>query len=240
MAGGGGGAGGGAVVDDAVWPDGSPALDHYEPLEPRATWARVSVGAVSAVALLLVGMSLHRASAIETYLDTGDIDALDTSDDLYAILLLPSAAFTITAIVMFLRWFSRAYRNLPALGVRGLRFTPGWAVGAWFVPFLNLVRPKAIADDIWRASDPELPSAAPAPVWRTRRVAGFVHWWWGTYLLSFLLRPPGSLDGTIGDDDASLARWESVRNLLTVVAGILAIRLVTQVTERQRRRAGAA
>ena len=47
-------------------------------------------------------------------------------------------------------WTSRAYRNLFALSVTDLRFTPGWGAGAWFVPFLNLVRPKQIVDDMWR------------------------------------------------------------------------------------------
>jgi hypothetical protein len=63
------------------------------------------------------------------------------------------------------RLFRRAYRNLPALGAESPRFSSGWAVGAWFVPFLNLVRPKQIMDDIWRASDPALP-AHPGAAWK--------------------------------------------------------------------------
>jgi hypothetical protein len=37
-----------------------------------------------------------------------------------------------------------------------MRWSAGWAIGAWFVPVLSLVRPKAILNDIWRASDPRV------------------------------------------------------------------------------------
>ncbi|MDQ3720152.1 MAG: DUF4328 domain-containing protein [Actinomycetota bacterium] len=70
-------------------------------------------------------------------------------------------------IVVFLMWFFRAYRNLPRLGVRTLRHKPGWAVGGWLVPILNLWRPKEIANDIWRGSDPHLPAQA-GRAWQNR------------------------------------------------------------------------
>src|SRR5262245_14851271 len=47
--------------------------------------------------------------------------------------------FFITA-VMFLRWLYRAYDNLTVLGVKDKKFTPGWAVGYYFFPLINLVR----------------------------------------------------------------------------------------------------
>jgi len=39
------------------------------------------------------------------------------------------------------------------VGTRESRFTPGWAVGYWFVPFVNLVRPYQIVADLWLRSD---------------------------------------------------------------------------------------
>jgi hypothetical protein len=82
-------------------------------------------------------------------------------------------------------WTGRMYHNLFALGVDDLRFSPGWGVGAWFVPFLNLVRPKQIVDDLWRASDPQ---AAPS-TWRNRPVSGIVHGWWALLLTGFFADP---------------------------------------------------
>ncbi len=54
-------------------------------------------------------------------------------------------AVVIASAVFFLMWFHRVYRNLPALGAAGLKYTPGWAVGFWFIPFLNFVRPAQAA-----------------------------------------------------------------------------------------------
>jgi len=63
------------------------------------------------------------------------------NDTRQAVIGLAQTGLQIALYVAFIMWFYRAYSNLPRLGVTGgLRFGPGWAIGAWFVPFLNLVR----------------------------------------------------------------------------------------------------
>ena len=89
------------------------------------------------------------------------------------------------ACVALAVWTGRMYRNLFALGVEELRFTPGWGVGAWFVPLLNFVRPKQIIDDTWRATSP----GAMARGWRELPVPATLHVWWGLALLSWLSAP---------------------------------------------------
>jgi hypothetical protein len=82
-----------------------------------------------------------------------------------------------TAAVL-LAWFHRGYRNLRSIGTDAPRFGTGWAVGGWFVPFLNLVRPKQIADELWRASRPGGAALdGPGP---TRMFT--VHLWWALWL----------------------------------------------------------
>jgi hypothetical protein len=78
-----------------------------------------------------------------------------------------------TAAVFF-AWFHRGYHNLRSIGTTAPRFGTGWAVGGWFVPFLNLVRPKQIADELWRASRPG--GASLEGPGRTRMFT--VHLWW--------------------------------------------------------------
>jgi hypothetical protein len=65
-------------------------------------------------------------------------------------LLLGSVVFTgpLFIGVVFLRWFHRAYSNIEALDLLTLRHGRGWAIGCWFVPFMNLVRPFRIAEEI--------------------------------------------------------------------------------------------
>jgi hypothetical protein len=85
--------------------------------------------------------------------------------------------------VCFIIWFRAAYSTLEDAGVH-LRFSRGWSIGSWFVPFLNLVRPKQIANDIWRGSqavDNAFSGGSPSDL-QTQSVSGMVHWWWGLYL----------------------------------------------------------
>ncbi|HEX2127784.1 MAG TPA: DUF4328 domain-containing protein, partial [Solirubrobacterales bacterium] len=70
-------------------------------------------------------------------------DARDLVDA--ATLAFSLAVFPLGPAV-FLPWFYRAYTNLGRFGLQDLRFTPGWSVAAWFIPILNLFRPKQIAD----------------------------------------------------------------------------------------------
>ena len=54
----------------------------------------------------------------------------------------------------FIAWMFGAYRNLQRTSVAELRFDPGWAIGAWFIPIFNWIRPKQMIDDVWRAGAP--------------------------------------------------------------------------------------
>ncbi|QYO65100.1 DUF4328 domain-containing protein [Leptolyngbya sp. 7M] len=56
-------------------------------------------------------------------------------------IFLVSFPVGIATIVLFLVWLYRAHKNLFSLKPTHLDFSPGWAVGWWFIPFLNLVRP---------------------------------------------------------------------------------------------------
>jgi hypothetical protein len=96
---------------------------------------------------------------------------------------LELALYAVTGLV-FLAWFRDAYVNVERLGVKGMRWSSRWAVGAWFVPFLNLVRPKAILNDIWRGSDPRLPVGGSLSRESPPALYGF---WWGTWILGAIV-----------------------------------------------------
>jgi len=146
---------------------------------------------------------------------------------------------TVVSAVLFLRWFSRAYRNLPRLGVAELRYRPGWATGAWFVPFLNLFRPKQIANDLWRGSDPDLPPEA-GELWRAGSVPAVFAWWWALWVISNfvdtqsarMVISPETPSELFTGTALSLAGY-----LLGIPAGLLAMRVVRLTTERQEARA---
>ncbi|NUM62129.1 MAG: DUF4328 domain-containing protein [Ignavibacteriaceae bacterium] len=57
--------------------------------------------------------------------------------------------------VIFLIWIRQAYRNLLTLQRKPNEFSSGWAIGSYFVPFLNYVRPYTIMKEIWFRSQPD-------------------------------------------------------------------------------------
>ena len=60
----------------------------------------------------------------------------------------------LVAGLLLIAFTRRAYRNLPALDVVGLRLSRRWAIVGWLIPVVNLFVPKRLLDDTWRASDP--------------------------------------------------------------------------------------
>ena len=76
---------------------------------------------------------------------------------------------------LVLAWTWRANVAVRRLGARGLRFSPGWAVGWYFVPLANLLLPWRALQEIWRAS------AQPRD-WQAQPAPGWLGWWW-FYLL---------------------------------------------------------
>lgn len=150
--------------------------------------------------------------------------------------LLQGSVFLVTAIV-FLVWFRRAYRNLRALGAPWLRFKPGWAVGAWFVPFLNAIRPKEIANDIWRVSDPDAPRELDGPALGAP-VGGIVDAWWAVLVVSGGLARLafGRIEFDTLRDIQNYGRLAAIADLVAAVSGVVALALVLQVTQRQKLR----
>jgi len=89
----------------------------------------------------------------------------------------------VTSGILFLIWIHRAYKNLHSIRADGLRFTPGWAVGWFFVPIMSLFRPYQVVSEIWRASNPKI-DLADTTSWQTSVSSSVVGWWWAFFLIS--------------------------------------------------------
>lgn len=78
--------------------------------------------------------------------------AAESNDQRQQIIGWFQAGVTITTIILFVKWIYRASFNARALGAQNMKFTPGWSVGYYFIPFLNLWRPYQAMKEIWKAS----------------------------------------------------------------------------------------
>jgi hypothetical protein len=208
----------------------------FVPTGSRARLATAFLAATIAIDVVAIGSDVGEISAINRYLDGTDFSTgpLVSSDHRQQVVgVLQIAALALTAIV-FIRWFHAAYRNLSSLGVSELRFKPGWAIGAWFVPFLSLWRPKQIADDICRASEPEQPDSSP------RTPNYLLNSWWAFWLLSLFV---GNASGRVLfkantlTDIRDAAKVDIAAMAFDITAAVLAILVIRHITNRQLDRA---
>lgn len=115
--------------------------------------------AKNAITLMWIILILEIAMALSSYLQLNllekiadgtyyDNGSINTNDIREGIVALAYIAGYIVSVVMFVRWFRRAYYNLHTQ-MRGLSFEEGWAAGCWFVPILNLFRPYQIMKELY-------------------------------------------------------------------------------------------
>ena len=211
--------------------------DDYRPTRPVAKWA---IGFL-VVALVLDVVAFASDISERSLLGQGviTVSEADANDDRQSAIALAQLVALIATAIFFIRWIHRAYKNLLELGTPDLRFKPGWAIGGWFVPILNLWRPKQIVNDTWRATDPGLDPDA-AGTWRLRDVPGWVALWWGAFLLSGLAwRASGQITSHAESrgDLRTANLFSLIGDVSSTVAAITAVLLVQSLTARQEQRA---
>lgn len=136
-------------------------------------------------------------------------------------ILLVTAALCAAA---FITWMYQAAKRAQELRQDALRHSRGWAVGGWFVPFLNLVRPPQMVNDIW---------ASARPIDQVKRGTPLVGWWWGTLIVSGVF----ARVGMTGSEDSLTSLRDATRvdlagSVVDIAAAALAIAVVWKVTER--------
>ena len=117
-----------------------------------------------------------------------------------------SLAAIIASFIAILVWVYHSHRNLPALQARKLEFSPGWAVGWFFIPIMNLFKPYQAILEIWNQSQPgQLFTAAGAAV--PAKSGSLVLTWW-------LLRVVGGIAGRasdkFGSEDGTIEQYLAV------------------------------
>ena len=215
-------------------------LEGFRPLDGRARWAAIALGLCVAADLFQIVVDWLEIDLLGRVIDGEDVAAseLEASDGRQDLAAFLYVATLVAAAIFFLRWFHLAYRNVDPLDPGRRRHLTAWAIGGWFVPVLNLWRPKQIANDIWRGSEPEGRWEADAALPRPPLL--LTAWWtaWIVVTVTAGFAGRGFLDegtpvSTRDSDWADLAY-----SLVDIAAAVLAVVVVLRVTERQGERAG--
>jgi hypothetical protein len=167
-----------------------PSLPHGEPYRPLGRRAQI------VTILLIIGIGTTIVGVVSGLMERSLLDDVqqgqfitptqaDDNDRRQLLVAVVDGTVFIATGVFFLFWFHRVYRNLPALG-GDRRYGTGWAIGSWFVPFLNVWRPKQIVNDIWRESGPHTTDEYGTKDERNNVPNLFLLWWLAWLLMGAL------------------------------------------------------
>lgn len=140
----------------------------------------------------------------------------------------------LVTVILFSRWTYLSNKNAKALGASGMRFSPGWSVGWYFIPIFTLWKPYQALKEIFKASHPghfEDWEKAPRP--------GIMPLWWtlwivGNSLGQAILRTSFYAE-TI--DELLASSWLLMySNVLDIPLGIVVIGLVSTLHDWQSRK----
>lgn len=178
----------------------------------RAKTARIFmiIMAVASIASLLI--EIYRYYIFKN-IYTGDVTYAEAVafDQMYLIFSVVNVVITIVAAIFFVMWFRRAYWNLHQL-TKGLRYSEGWAAGAWFIPIFSLFGPYQIATDLFSKTETLLSEQGliePKP-----SIHSIKGWWWALWIA-------GSIIGNFSSDSS----YDLL--IMTVVASIISSALLT-------------
>jgi hypothetical protein len=208
----------------------------YNYYQPLTTFGRLAMGGLvlSAVCDLLsvlfgLGQIVSPAFVIDL---EGPYSFWLLAQGFLAVANIP--VYLLTAI-FFLIWLNKANKNLTPLGADYLEFTSGWAVGWWFIPFANLVKPFQVVKEVWRESDPEIAEDTGFLSNVSGGAPGYIGLWWGLWIVS-------NIFNNIAARASEATSTESIQlsgavfvasGALSIAAAVLAIMVVRDITQRQ-------
>jgi hypothetical protein len=217
-----------------------PTAEWWRPTRSLATWLTwlFAVEAIAQVANVLavdnaeVYVRWHRA--FDALLDGHDEAArriLDHNQSQSSPWASIVSVVGIAALVLHIVWAWRSAHNARALGRVGARLSPGWAIGAWFIPLANFVLVYIVFSDLWRSSDPD---SEPGDAWRTLPGSPLVRLWTVAYIggLALLLTAMGLAVGGVTDVETTRSLL-AVAGVVGAVGTLLSILVVRDITARQ-------
>jgi len=209
----------------------------------RAQWASSFLAILVIIGVISVWFDYLRIQLVNRVINTGfyTMAELYASDDRQATIWgIYLAVFVITGI-LFLMWIHRANRNLPSLGNTNLKYSPGWAVGWFFVPIFLLWKPYQVIMEIWKASDPTT-DINDSTAWQKSPASSLVSSWWFLLLASTVI---GNIVSRLALRAETLIEiltaswWGFVIDAIDIPVVILTMLIVRSIDIRQEKRGNA-
>lgn len=127
--------------------------------------------------------------------------------------------------IPFLKLLGRFNHNAWSFGAVGMKFTPGWTIGWFFVPLANLINPVQAVQELWRVSK------RGEALWTAHSASPIVGLWWGLWLARNVL---GQISRAMakGEGIGSIQTGtmiDIVNLLVSIVLSVVAILMLKQI-----------
>lgn len=182
------------------------------------TFIKLTIG-ITALAVLTGFYDYYTYSTLPANVDPNEM--ILPSDIVSGLVALVQLIVGVTTAILSLRWVYHSNKNLRALSGESLEYTPGWAVGWFFIPIANLFKPYRVMKEIWDVSHKNEASD------HTR-----LKQWWAFWILSTVVGRI-ALRRFMGAEDASSHATSAIAFILSdgldVIMNVLLLIVVTQI-----------
>lgn len=207
----------------------------------RATAVTVLFAAYICVSALAIVSNFMQLSLLSEAASGGITPEQAASNDTRQLAVtVISILIFVTLAVAFLVWLHRVMKNLPALGnpKSRIEYTPGWAVGSFFIPFANLFMPYRAVSEAWNKSNP-LVRTEEGLSFAPRSTNGLLTAWWVCWIAFGVVGRVASRLQSNAEDTGTLitVTWFMVvTNVFAILSGVLAVLVVRGLDRRQEER----
>ncbi len=133
------------------------SISTFSPADRSALWTKGLLTTSLFLACIAIISGLFQLDlilrAISSSITESEASANDSRQQLIGIL---QTIIFLSTLISFLVWFYTVHKNLSSLHYVNQKYKSGWAIGGFFVPFLNLVRPIQVMREVWYGSNPNI------------------------------------------------------------------------------------
>jgi hypothetical protein len=202
------------------------------------------LGACGLLSVITLGINLITLISPQAFRSLATLGAPRMVLIIFGLYGLLAFGIGIATTVVFLVWLYYASSNLPAFGYAPteIKYSPGWAIGSFFVPFVNLVVPFLAINELWQKSD--VVEEPPAGSWQSGSILTtdrpessgpplFFPLWWLFWITSGFLANFAAINVFLRMSRPALAAIGLLAGILRLAAAGLAIMVVREIDRRQ-------
>ncbi|MCB5424963.1 DUF4328 domain-containing protein [Altererythrobacter sp. CC-YST694] len=198
--------------------EGLALLERRTKITTIAIWATLATFVAAMVGELLEGFGIIT------------LDGAPPGIPLLAIFTYLAATLVyLISVIPVGMWIYRAHANLELAGAYDLEFSPGWSVGWFFVPFMNLFKPFQAMKELWNASYGTSNAYG-------RESPATVSTWWACYIGGNILSSVGTRVSAVNSESSITvgALIGAFSSLLLAASAWLLLTIVREVMDGQR------